>query len=198
MKRHILLLASIVLASLLYGQKINVDYDLNNDDIKEMLSVMGIECFKFELPEDLQNRKLKVIVKEYHNGELIEVKDTTHIEDVYEDQASIKAIMCKKTDSTESILLRVPPNAMHYDFSLKYDRDMYGWADLIDEGKDFETNAEIPFLTYTYAPTTADNPNYQVFCVLSQVATEYEKWHDLLNVKHFFVVILKFEDTLKE
>jgi len=89
----------------------------------------------------------------------------------------------------------MPPNVlMNGPYQLKFERRKYDWATLINEETIIESNIEIPFLTYTYQPTFQNYPNFAVFCQLSTFIDKYQSWHKMLNVKHFFIFILRFKE----
>ncbi len=195
MKKSLLLLIVIFISSFSIAQKINVEYNIKDQDIKDILEVLGVQTLKFEFPKEVKGRSFKIIIKEYHEGDLISSSETLYFDRISKDDEGLKAIMHNKTDSTESLSLRSKFINANEVFKLRYNRSKYDWTSLIDSDSEVDLNSEIPFLTFTYQPTTKDNPNHWIFCALPKLARDYKNWHSLVSVKHFFIFFIKFDET---
>jgi hypothetical protein len=189
----IFMLAFIV--SIANAQKITVDYDYDLETSKVMFDILGMKSYKFQIPKDFQQKRFRIITKEYYEGEMLSVDSGVILDEISEDATTLTFIGYKLSDTIEKANFYMPPNVlMTGPYQLKFDRLKYDWATLIDEQTIIESNIEIPFLTYTYQPIFKNMPNFAVFCQLPNFVDKYQSWHKMLNVKHFFIFILRFEE----
>ena len=191
----ILLIHLSFVSNITKSQGISVDYDIDIETSKDMFEVLGIENLKFKFPKELQQKKFKILVKEYFEGEMLSVDSGYYYDEFFENSTTLNVIMYKKTDTTENVNFKIPPmSETKGPFRLRFERNKYEWASLIDEKSEVKSKTEIPFLTYTYEPRVKNLPNYRIFCTLPKFSERCDEWYDLFSVKHSFVFILKFDE----
>lgn len=159
-----------------------------------MFKTLGVQSLKINIPKEFLNRKFRILVKEYWEGEVLSVDSGFLSDEFIEGSDLLTVIMYKENDSTERVRFIYPPIFASFGpYHLKFDRIRYGWASLISENSGTDLKNDIPFLTFTYEPTPKENPNYSVFCILPEMANQVDKWYSVLSVKHSYVFIFHFE-----
>lgn len=193
MKNVILVFAIMFASSFGYSQSIKENSNLDSNDIRYMFEILGVNCFKFELDEQLIGKPFQIIVKNYVEGKLVGEPVIFNFSNVSENVNEIKLFTEKKAENRESLQIKILNQSWVFDnMDIKYNRQDYKWLTLLNDDLKIDFGIEIPLITFTDAPRATDDPNFRVFCALPQVANQYEDWYSVLSVKQFYIFFIKF------
>lgn len=183
------------------SQELSFSSDYEKSDIQDAFTLLGIENFKYNMPEELKGYYFEVIIREFRHGKEVSLKDHykrfENMRNVLQwknenKEYCLKIQTKKNNDSTEIYNLRLPGVGLRNNIlKLNYPRSEYGWETLINSKLKLNEETEIPFLTFATEPQNTERPNTAVYCELSTSSNDYKNWFTKFKIEHYYVFLLK-------